>query len=84
MTPETNIAIIKNQPAALMKAPRPAKPDIDPREAYIAYMFASYLRAPGHETAPGEPVDLGEIGACAEKNWIRRTPYSPAQPRVTD
>jgi hypothetical protein len=42
-----------------------------------------FLRAPGLKTAPGEPVDLGEIGACAEKNWIRRTPYSPAQPWVT-
>jgi hypothetical protein len=73
------LSIIKPQPAALVKATRPAKPDIDPRELYIAAMYLMFLRAPGCNTGLGEPVDLGEIGACAEKNWIRRTPYSPAQ-----
>jgi hypothetical protein len=58
---------------------RPPPPH-DPREIYIAYMFISYLRAPGRKTAPGEPVDLGEIGECREKNWSRVTPYSPSEP----
>ncbi len=35
---------------------KPATP-CDPREIYIAYMFASYVRAPGRKTGPGEPVD---------------------------
>ena len=37
-----------------------------------------FLRAPGRETAPGEAVDLGEIGAAKAKDWERLTPYSPA------
>ena len=53
-----------------------ATPDFDPREAYIAAMWLMFLRAPGRETAPGELVDLGEIGEVREKNWARATPYS--------
>jgi hypothetical protein len=68
-----------SQPAELVKAPPPGTFD-----AFLLAMWLLYCRAPGRKTAPGEPVDLGEIGACAEKNWIRRMPYSPAQPRVTD
>jgi len=37
-----------------------------------------FLRAPGRPTAPGEVVDLGEIGATKTKDWERLTPYSPA------
>jgi hypothetical protein len=48
------------------------------REAYIAAMWLMFLRAPGRSTAPGEPVDLREIGLVAPKNWERLTPYSPA------
>ena len=33
-------------PRGLVKIQGPAQPDIRPREAYIAYMFVSYLRAP--------------------------------------
>jgi len=51
---------------------------IDPREIYIAYMFVCYLRAPSRKTGPGEVVDLGEIGADAEKNWERLNPYAVA------
>jgi len=69
---------------SIVKAQPTAKPDIDPRELYIAAMYLMFLRAPARKTAPGEPVDLGEIGACAEKNWIRLTPYSPVKPGVTD
>jgi hypothetical protein len=36
--------------------------------------------APGPETAPGEPVDLGEIGTTPGKSWERLTPYSLARP----
>jgi hypothetical protein len=52
------------------------------REAYathIAAMWLMFLRAPGRETTPGEPVDQGEIGLDAPKNWERPNgPYSPA------
>jgi hypothetical protein len=54
---------------------KPWKPGIDPRELYIAAMFLMYMRAPGQRTAPGEIVDLGEIGEVREKNWSRLTPY---------
>jgi len=53
-----------------------ATPNAHPGEAYIAAMWLMFLRAPGRETAPGEPVDLGEIGEVREKNWARATPYS--------
>jgi hypothetical protein len=36
-----------------------ATPKVHPREAYFAAMWLLFLRAPGRETAPGEPVDLG-------------------------
>lgn len=48
------------------------------REEYIAAMWLMFLRAPGRETAPGEVVDLGEIGAVKTKDWERLTPYSLA------
>jgi hypothetical protein len=35
-------------------------PNIDLHEVYIAAMWLMFLRAPGRETAPGKPVDLGE------------------------
>jgi hypothetical protein len=56
-------------------------PKIDPLEVHIAAMWLMFLRAPGRETAPGEPVDLGEIGQVREKDWTRLTPYSLAVPR---
>ena len=48
------------------------------REAYIRMMWVRFLLVPGRNTAPGEVVDLGEIGSAAEKDWQRATPYSPA------
>ena len=54
-------------------------PNAHPHEAYIAAMWLMFLRAPGRETAPGEQVDLGEIGEVREKNWEKFTPYSVAQ-----
>jgi hypothetical protein len=48
-------------------------------DAFIAAMWLLYCRAPGRATAPGEPVDLGEIGSSPEKSWERLTPYSLAQ-----
>ena len=56
-----------------------ATPKIEAREAYIAAMWLMFLRAPGRETAPGEPVNLGEIGEVREKNWAKATPYSIAE-----
>lgn len=49
-------------------------------EAYVAAMWLMFLRAPGRDTAPGEPVDLGEIGEVREKQWTRPTPYSVVEP----
>jgi len=51
------------------------------RELYIHAQWLMFLRAPGKQTAPGEPVDLGEIGVVREKNWSRLSPYSIAQPK---
>jgi hypothetical protein len=58
-----------------------ATPQTDPHEALIAAVWLMFLRAPGRETAPGEPVDLGETGSVREKTWERLTPYSLAAPR---
>jgi hypothetical protein len=60
----------------LVRIPKPTQ---DLREAHIAAMWLLFLRAPGRETAPGEPVDLGEIGEVREKNWAKATPYSIAE-----
>jgi hypothetical protein len=66
-----------------MKTIIKAKPRIDPRELYIAAMFAMYLRTPARptreEVSRGAITDLGEIGSVQEKNWKRDTPYSPAR-----
>lgn len=56
-------------------------PKVDPHEAHIAAMWLMFLRAPGRETAPGECVDLGEVGEVREKDWERLMPYSVAVPR---
>ncbi len=53
------------------------EPRVDPQ--YIAYMWLRFLLAPGRKTAPGEPVDLGEIGQVRGKNWSKATPYSIAE-----
>lgn len=55
---------------------KPPKPTVD---SHILAMWLLYCRAPGKSTAPGEPVDLGEIGQDREKDWERLTPYSPAR-----
>ena len=52
----------------------------DHNDKFIFAMYLMFLRAPGRETLPGEPVDLGEIGTAPEKNWTRDTPYSVAEP----
>lgn len=65
---------------AIIKA-QPAK-HINPRELYIAAMLALYMRAPARKTAPGEIVDLGEIGSVPEhKTWERLNPYAVATPK---
>ena len=46
-------------------------------DQFVWVMWLMYCRAPGLKTAPGEVVDLGEIGCVKEKNWSRVTPYSP-------
>jgi hypothetical protein len=47
---------------------------------YVAAMWIRFLLAPGTPTAPGEPVDLGEIGEVRQKNWERLNPYMTATP----
>ena len=64
---------------SLVKIPPRSQQEI--HDLYVAAMWLMFLRAPGRETAPGEPVDLGEIGEVREKNWDRLTPYSVARPR---
>ncbi len=54
------------------------------RGLYILAQWLMLLRAPGKQTAPGEPIDLGEIGTIREKNWSRLSPYSIAQPQTKE
>jgi hypothetical protein len=54
-------------------------PPADPYEIFLAAMLMMYMRAPARKTAPGETVDLGEIGSAPEKNWSKATPYSLAR-----
>jgi len=49
-------------------------------DQFVWAMWLMFLRAPGRETAPGEVVDLGEIGEVREKTFLRATPYSLAEP----
>ncbi len=57
---------------------RTPKPIFD-ADAFLTAMWLLYWRTPGRNTAPGEAVDLGEIGSSPEKSWERLMPYSPAQ-----
>jgi len=62
---------------AIVPAVRTQKPpDFD---AMIYAYWLLYCRAPGRSTAPGETVDLGEIGSAPEKDFERLTPYSIAR-----
>jgi hypothetical protein len=45
-------------------------------DAQVLAYWLMFLRASGRKTAPGEIVDLGEVGSVQEKNWVRITPYS--------
>jgi hypothetical protein len=63
---------------AIIKRP----PPLDRRQEYIFAMWLMFCRAPGHKTAPGEIVDLGEIGSVPEqKTWERLNPYAVATPK---
>ena len=57
-----------------VKSQRPPDPD-----ATVLAYWLLYCRAPGRSTAPGETVDLGEIGEDRPKDWERLTPYSLAR-----
>ena len=51
-------------------------------EAYVRVMWLMFLRASATPTAPGEPVDLGEIGEDRSSRGVdRATPYSPGKIR---
>jgi len=56
--------------------PKRREPDFD---AMVLAYWLMNCRS-GKQTAPGEVVDLGEIGAAPEKTWTRMTPYSLAKP----
>jgi hypothetical protein len=62
-----------------------AQPVNDPRDMYIAYMLACYIRAPARpsreEVKRGAITDLGEVGTVPEKNWERLNPYAVATPK---
>jgi hypothetical protein len=52
-------------------------PDVD---AHILAMWLMFCRAPRRAAADVDGFyDLSEIGADAEKNWSRLTPYSVAR-----
>ena len=72
---------------SVIKLPRPAKPEVDPRELHIAAMYLMFLRAPARPTREdvkrGVVTDLGEIGSVQEKNWERLNPYATATPKRT-
>jgi hypothetical protein len=56
-------------------------PPADPYEIFLAAMLLMFMRAPGRKTAPGETVDLGEIGSVPDgKTFDRWCPYSIARP----
>ncbi len=60
----------------LIKSRRP-DPDFD---TFIFALWLMYLRAPATRTAPGEQVDLGEIGEDRSSRGVDRpTPYSPGR-----
>jgi hypothetical protein len=56
-------------------------PGGNPRDSLLLAYWLMFLRAPGRNTLPGEPIDLGEIGTVREKSFERPTPYSLAKPR---
>jgi hypothetical protein len=64
---------------AVMTAIIRVEKKVDYDTMLLAY-WLMFLRAPGKQTAPGEAVDLGEIGEAPEKNFERLTPYSLAKP----
>jgi hypothetical protein len=56
--------------------------DEEKRRLHIEAMWLAFLRAPAKATAPGEPVDLGEIGEERSSRGVDRpTPYSPGRVR---
>ena len=57
---------------------QPPTPPAD-ENTFLLAMWSMYCRAPGRKTAPGEPVDLGEIGTDVEKKWVRWSPYAIAR-----
>ncbi len=63
---------------------KPPAKRTDPRELYIAAMFAMYMRTPARptreEVTRGAITDLGDIGTVPEtRTWSRETPHSPAR-----
>jgi hypothetical protein len=51
-----------------------ANPETDPRDAYVAAMWLTFIRAPGRQTAPGGPVDLGEIVKSERRTGRKQLP----------
>ena len=74
--PATKSNIIRRRECADRAPFSPQSPD--PDATVLAYWLL-YCRAPGRSTAPGEIVDLGQIGTDREKDWERLTPYSLAR-----
>jgi len=68
---------------SIVRVPQSAKPHIDPRELYIAAMFAIYMSAPARPTREevrrGAITDLAEIGVVPDRTFSRATPYSIAK-----
>jgi len=76
MKPGTNIVIIKNQPAALMKTPRPAQPDFD---SFVWGMYLLWASRPSKRNSePDGSYFIGEITQprLQDQRINRETPYS--------
>ncbi|HXM97172.1 MAG TPA: hypothetical protein VN982_01720 [Candidatus Dormibacteraeota bacterium] len=67
----------------LVKFQRPMSEEERTR-LHIDAMWLLFLRTPARATGPGEPIDLGEIGAAPERNWSKATPYSPATAKLQE
>jgi hypothetical protein len=48
---------------------------------YIEARWLLFLATPCRKSADADGrFNLGEVGAIPEKNWCKKTPYSPATP----
>jgi hypothetical protein len=68
---------VRMKPTAIVRSPKKVKTD-DAHGAHVLSMWLLFCKAPGKQTAPGEVVDLGEVGSVrlGDQRLDRDTPYS--------